>query len=131
MNAQMQTSPVTADDRLWAALVWLPAIGWIIAILVLLMEQNRARPFQRFHAVNALGVAVAVGIVNLVLVHHRRGDSAFLPGGRGRVGVPDLHGGTGLPGKVDRGTLADPICSSAGVDLRSACTLALAWCLVF
>ncbi len=62
-------SPVapTEDDRLWGMLAWLPAIGWIFAILILVMEDRKGRPFQRFHAVNALGFAIALGILNIIL----------------------------------------------------------------
>ncbi len=67
MNVSMQTAPVTSEDRMWAALAWLPAIGWLFALLVLLMENNRNRPFQRFHAVNALGVAIVLAVLNVVL----------------------------------------------------------------
>lgn len=70
MTEQPKT-PVTAapteDDRLWGMLAWLPLIGWIFAILILVMEDHKGQPFQRFHAVNALGFAVMVFVINTLL----------------------------------------------------------------
>ncbi|MGD1994496.1 MAG: hypothetical protein PVI59_14980 [Anaerolineae bacterium] len=50
---------VTDDDKLWALLSWL---FWPIAIIVLLMEEKKARPFIRYHAVQSLVLAV-IGLV--------------------------------------------------------------------
>ncbi len=55
------------DDRLWAALAWVPVIGWIFAIIILLSEERRQRTFQRFHAVNSLAFGVAAWVLNMVL----------------------------------------------------------------
>ncbi len=63
------SAPLTPsdDDRLWAALAWVPVIGWIFAILILVMEERRQRTFQRFHAVNALAFGVAAWIVSTIV----------------------------------------------------------------
>ncbi len=61
------TATPTEDDRLWGMLAWLPAIGWIFAILILVMEDRKSQPFQRFHAVNALGFSVLVFVINTLL----------------------------------------------------------------
>ena len=56
---------ITSDDRMWAALSWLP-IGplWpIMAILALVLENTKDRPFVRYHAV----VSLTTGIVLIPL----------------------------------------------------------------
>lgn len=52
---------ITSDDRLWAMLSWLPLSPlWpIVAILVLVLDDTKDRPFVRYHAV----VSLATGIV--------------------------------------------------------------------
>ncbi len=57
MTEQPGSSQVTSDDKLWSALGYpIP----LIPIIVLLMEEKRARPFIKFHAVQSL-------VFNLVL----------------------------------------------------------------
>ncbi len=63
-----QTMESTSDDKLWAMLSWLPVVGWIIAIIVLLMEDKKNRPFIRYHAVNSLAVIVVITVTSFVLV---------------------------------------------------------------
>jgi uncharacterized membrane protein len=58
------TSDVTSDDKLWALLSWL---FWPIAVVVLLMEDKKSRPFLKFHAVNSLAFGVVVSVVITVL----------------------------------------------------------------
>jgi uncharacterized membrane protein len=55
---------VTSDDKLWAALGY-PI--FIVAIIVLFMEDKKARPFIKYHAVQALAVNIALFIVSFVL----------------------------------------------------------------
>lgn len=55
------SSDITQDDKLWAILSW---ILWIPAIIALLMEDKKNRPFIKYNAVMAL----AVGIVLSVLI---------------------------------------------------------------
>jgi len=63
--AQEPFSPeVTQDDRLWAALGY--PIG-IIAIIVLLMDDKKNRPFIRYHAIQALILNLALYILMTVL----------------------------------------------------------------
>jgi uncharacterized membrane protein len=54
----------TSDDKLWAALsyVFAPLIG----IIVLLMEDKKARPFIKFHAVQSIAVSIAFWIVVVI-----------------------------------------------------------------
>ena len=55
---------ISDNDKLMAALSYpIP----IVAIVILLSETNKARPFQKFHAVQALAVNVALAIVFSVL----------------------------------------------------------------
>ena len=53
------------DDRLWAALAWIPISPlWpIIAIILLLMPEKRDQPFIKYHAV----LALITGIVGILL----------------------------------------------------------------
>jgi uncharacterized protein len=55
---------ITSDDKLWAALGY-PIFP--IAIVMLLMEDKKARPFIKFHAVQALAVNVGVWVVEIIL----------------------------------------------------------------
>jgi uncharacterized membrane protein len=58
---------VSDDDKLWALLSWIPWVGWIMAIIALVAEPQKSRPFVRFHAVQAIGATVIIGIVSLIL----------------------------------------------------------------
>ena len=68
VGTSVQTGEVTDDDKLWAALSWIPFVGWILAIIALLMEDKKGRPFVRYNAVLAIVVAVIVGIVGTITV---------------------------------------------------------------
>ena len=52
----------TPNDRLWAALSWIPATPlWpILAVLVLFMEDTKDRPFVRYHAVHSIATGIAL-----------------------------------------------------------------------
>ena len=55
---------VTDNDKLMAALSYpIP----LIAIIILIAEDMKARPFQKYHAVQALAVDIVLGIVIFVL----------------------------------------------------------------
>ncbi len=58
---------VTQDDKLWGALCWVPFVGWIVSILVLLMEDKRDRPFVKYHAVQSLALNVIAGVISGIL----------------------------------------------------------------
>ncbi len=55
---------LTSDDKLWAMLAYMPIFGWIVAVLALIMEDKRARPFIKFHSIQALILAILNGIVS-------------------------------------------------------------------
>lgn len=57
------SSDVTSDDKLWALLSYLIPI---VAIVVLLMEDKKARPFIKFHAVQSLAATVVLTILATV-----------------------------------------------------------------
>ncbi|MEJ2710484.1 MAG: DUF4870 domain-containing protein [Anaerolineales bacterium] len=64
MDNQPVSPEITSDDKLWAALGYpIP----IIAIIVLLMEEKKNRPFIKFHAVQSLLFNVAVWVVIFIL----------------------------------------------------------------
>ena len=54
---------VTSDDKLWALLSYLIPI---IAVVVLLMEEKKKRPFIKFHAVQSIAVTIALTIISAV-----------------------------------------------------------------
>jgi len=55
---------VTSDDKLWAALGYPIAL---VAIIVLLMEDKKARPFIKFHAVQSIAANVVFFIISFIL----------------------------------------------------------------
>ncbi len=62
--SQEPMSDVTSDDKLWAALAY--AIPFV-AIIVLLMEDKKARPFIKYHAVQSLALWVVYTVVSILL----------------------------------------------------------------
>jgi len=67
MTEQQIDPTLTSEDKLWAMLAYMPFFGWIVAILALLMEDKRVRPFIKFHSVQALAIAIINGVVSSVL----------------------------------------------------------------
>ena len=65
MSEEPMNPEVTSDDKLWAALsyVFAPIIG----IIVLLMEDKKARSFIKFHAVQSIAASVVVWIVVVII----------------------------------------------------------------
>jgi uncharacterized membrane protein len=55
---------VTQDDKLWALLSWLI---WPIALVALLMEDKKSRPFIRYNAVQSLALTVVGWVLSAVL----------------------------------------------------------------
>jgi uncharacterized protein len=60
MNQEMDE--ITSDDKLWALLGY---IFGIIALIALLMEDKKSRPFIKYHAVHALMIAAVVVITSV------------------------------------------------------------------
>jgi uncharacterized membrane protein len=66
MNTEAPTpgNDITDNDKLMAALSYpIP----IVAIVILVSETNKVRPFQKFHAVQALAFWVVLIVVGIVL----------------------------------------------------------------
>ena len=67
MAQEMGPAPggeLTDQDKLMAALSYpIP----IVAIIILLVEEMKNRPFQKFHAVQALAVNIALWVIVLIL----------------------------------------------------------------
>ena len=55
---------ITDDDKAWALLSWL---FWPIAIIVLLMEDKKQRPFIKYNAVQSIVLGVVAGVLSVVL----------------------------------------------------------------
>jgi uncharacterized protein len=60
MAEQVPSPDITSDDKLWSALGY-PIV--IIAIIVLLMETKRVRPFIKFHAVQAIAFNIIIWVL--------------------------------------------------------------------
>jgi len=55
---------VNDQDKLWAAVTWIiPIVG----IVILLVEDMKNRPFQKYHAVNSLLFAAALVVIFIAL----------------------------------------------------------------
>ena len=67
MSEAPMNPEVTSDDKLWALLAYLPFVGWIIAIIALLMEDKNSRPFIKLHSIQALILAVINGVIAGIL----------------------------------------------------------------
>lgn len=61
----------TNDDRVMAALAYasqlINPIGLILPIIILVSETSKQRPFQRYHAIQSLGVSAVIGLLELGL----------------------------------------------------------------
>jgi len=57
----MAAAEISDNDRLLSALAY---IFWpFVSIIILALEENRQRPFQRFHAIQALVADFAISVV--------------------------------------------------------------------
>ena len=64
MSPATVSPDATSDDKLWAALGY--PIG-LIAIIMLLMEDKKKRPFIKYHAVQSLAANVVFWIIAVIL----------------------------------------------------------------
>lgn len=64
MSEQHATMDVSSDDKLWAALsyIFFP----LISIILLVMEEKKARPFIKYHAVQSLVIGIVMWIIAAV-----------------------------------------------------------------
>lgn len=65
MTEQPVFTDITQDDKLWALLSYI--FSPIVPIIVLLMDEKKARPFIKFHAVQALILGLLMDVLYLVL----------------------------------------------------------------
>jgi uncharacterized membrane protein len=58
----------TQNDKLWAMLSWLPITPlWpVLAIVALLMENTKDRPFVRYHAIASIATGIAAVVITIV-----------------------------------------------------------------
>jgi uncharacterized membrane protein len=64
MSQQPVSNDASADDRLWAALGY--PIG-LVAIVMLLLDEKKNRPFIKYHAVQAIAANIAVWVIGFIL----------------------------------------------------------------
>ncbi len=64
MSEQFSSADISSDDKLWAALGYI--FSPIIPIILLLMEEKKARPFIKFHAVQSIAAFVVIFILATV-----------------------------------------------------------------
>lgn len=66
-DAEVTGVEITADDRLWAALSWIPVspLFPVVSVLMLLMDEKKDRPFIRYNAVLSLAVSVALIVLSI------------------------------------------------------------------
>ncbi|MFO3797024.1 MAG: DUF4870 domain-containing protein [Anaerolineales bacterium] len=62
--SEFSSPQITSDDKLWSVLsyVFAPIVG----IIVLLLEDKRARPFIKYHAVQSIAASVAIFVLGIV-----------------------------------------------------------------
>jgi uncharacterized membrane protein len=65
MTQQPINSEITSDDKLWSLLGWLL---WPVAVIVLFMDDKKARPFIKYNAVLSLAYAVPLYILGTITV---------------------------------------------------------------
>jgi uncharacterized membrane protein len=64
MTEEVNLNDVNDQDRLMAALAWIIPI---LAIVMLLVEDMKNRPFQKYHAVNSLAFSVVFFVVMTII----------------------------------------------------------------
>ena len=64
MTQAPMSSDITSDDKIWAALGY-PI--WPIAVIMLLIEEKKVRPFIKFHAVQSLVFNAAIAILGVIV----------------------------------------------------------------
>ena len=64
VGAPMGGGEITDDDKLWALLSWF----WPIAIIALLMEDKKTRPFIKYNAILSLAYSVVWGAIGTITI---------------------------------------------------------------
>jgi len=65
MTEQPVTTDLTQDDKLWALLSWL---FWPVALIMLLMDDKKNRPFIKYNAVLSLAYTVPMYVIGTITV---------------------------------------------------------------
>lgn len=68
-------SDITQDDKLWALLSW---IIWPVALIALLMEDKKNRPFIKYNAVQSLALSVVAWGSSIIGIGLCLGPLAFI-----------------------------------------------------
>ena len=76
MEEQVVVSDVSSDDKLWAALSYV--FSPIVPIIMLLMEEKKARPYIKYHAVQSLVIGIVLAIVVPIIAAFTLGCGAIL-----------------------------------------------------
>ncbi|MBC7876507.1 MAG: hypothetical protein H7Y59_04985 [Anaerolineales bacterium] len=63
MSQEPMSSDITSDDKLWAMLGYLIPI---IAIVALVMEDKKNRPYVKFNAVQSIVATIVITIISTV-----------------------------------------------------------------
>ena len=66
MSDQVLSPEVNSDDKLFAALCYI--FFPIVSIIVFLMEDKKARPYIRYHAVQSLAAGVVLYVLAVVTI---------------------------------------------------------------
>ena len=64
MTQETASSDISSDDRLWAAIGYPIAL---VAIIMLLMEEKKNRPFIKFHAIQAIILSIVLVVLMVIL----------------------------------------------------------------
>src|SRR5712692_163397 len=65
LTNRMPATDVTDNDRLMAALAYV--FSPLVPIIILLVESMKSRPYQYYHAIQALGVGVVAFVISIIL----------------------------------------------------------------
>ena len=76
MSEQPMDPNVTSDDKLWAALSY--ALSPLVPIILMLMDDKKARPYIKYHAVQSLAVGVVFFIVVPIIAVFTLGCGSIL-----------------------------------------------------
>ena len=63
MTQQPINTDLTSDDKLWALLSWL---FWPVAIVMLLMDDKKTRPFIKYNAIHSLAFTVVLYVLGTI-----------------------------------------------------------------
>jgi uncharacterized membrane protein len=65
MTQQPINPEITSDDKLWSLLSW---IFWPVAVVMLFIDDKKARPFIKYNAVLSLAYAVPLYVIGTITV---------------------------------------------------------------